>query len=72
MYTSLNHIKEAFDTATIILPGHNYSTKKTSTLEEEILSNPFFHFTDLDRFIKYRMEIHDKVRSSPYGPVDSN
>ena len=35
MYTSLNHIKEAFDT-TIILPGHNYSTKKTSTLEEEI------------------------------------
>ena len=72
MYTSLNHIKEAFDTTTIILPGHNYSTKKTSTLEEEILSNPFFHFTDLDRFIKYRMEIHDKVRSSPYGPVESN
>ena len=31
---------------------YNYSTKKTSTLEEEILSNPFFHFTDLDRFIK--------------------
>ena len=44
----------------------------SATLEEEILSNPFFHFTDLDRFIKYRMEIHDKVRSSPYGPVESN
>ncbi len=72
MYKSLNHIREAFETSTIILPGHNYSIQKTSTLGQEISNNPFFHFTDLDRFIKYRMEEHDKVRSSPYGPITSD
>ena len=72
MYKSLNHIKDAFESSTIILPGHNYSIQKTSTLAEEITSNPFFHFTDLDKFIKYRMKEHDRVRSSPYGPVTSN
>ena len=69
MYKSLCQLRENFNSETIILPGHNYSTKKTSTLNNEIKNNPFFHFDDLNKFVKYRMITHDKIRTSPYGPV---
>ena len=72
MFTTLSHIKSSLDKNTIILPGHNYSIKKESTLNEELKGNPFFHFTQLDRFIEYRMKIHDNIRSSPYSPVEEN
>lgn len=69
MYKSLRQIRESLNSDTIILPGHNYSTKKTSTLNNEIKNNPFFHFSDLNKFVHYRMVTHDKIRTSPYGPV---
>ena len=69
MYKSLRQIRESLSSNTIILPGHNYSTKKTSTLNNEIKNNPFFHFDDLNKFVQYRMVTHDKIRKSPYGPV---
>ena len=69
MYKSLRQIRESLSSDTIILPGHNYSTKKTSTLNNEIKNNPFFHFDDLNKFVQYRMVTHDKIRKSPYGPV---
>ena len=72
MYTSLKHIKDSLESSTIILPGHNYSVQKTSTLKEEMNGNPFFHFNDLEKFVEYRMTIHDSVRSSPYKPIETN
>jgi len=27
------------------------------------------HFTEADKFIRYRMKIHDQVRNSPYSAV---
>ena len=69
MYHTLKDIKNNLDSETIILPGHNYSIKKQSTLKEEINGNPFMRFNNVDRFIEYRMTLHDKVRHSPYSPI---
>lgn len=69
MYHTLKGIKDNLDSETIILPGHNYSIKKQSSLKEEISGNPFMHFDNIDRFIDYRMTLHDKIRHSPYSPI---
>ena len=69
MYHTLKDIKNNLDSETIILPGHNYSIKKQSSLKEEINGNPFMRFNNIDRFIEYRMTLHDKVRHSPYSPI---
>jgi glyoxylase-like metal-dependent hydrolase (beta-lactamase superfamily II) len=69
MYHTLKDIKNNLDSETIILPGHNYSIKKQSSLKEEINGNPFMRFNNVDRFIEYRMTLHDKVRHSPYSPI---
>ena len=71
MFHTLSNIKISLKSNTIILPGHNYSVKKESTLKEEINGNPFMNFNDINRFVEYRMTIHDKVRTSPYSPVDN-
>lgn len=69
MFFSLNRMKDTLSKQTIILPGHNYSIQKQSTLEEEIIGNPFFSFDKLDEFVKYRMHEHDKIREEPYSPI---
>jgi glyoxylase-like metal-dependent hydrolase (beta-lactamase superfamily II) len=69
MYTTLKHMAERLPAQTCIHPGHNYSEKTASTMEEQIEGNPFLHFDDVDRFIRYRMQYHDKHRHEPYGPV---
>ena len=69
MYHTLKDIKNNLDSETIILPGHNYSIKKQSSLKEEINGNPFMHFNNVDRFIEYRMTLHDEIRHSPYSPI---
>lgn len=72
MYNSLKKLKENLSKTTIILPGHNYSIKRQSTFDEEILGNPFFSFDNLRDFIKYRMHDHDKTREEPYSPLIKN
>jgi len=72
MYNTLKNLKSHLNEETLILPGHNYSTKKTSTLREQIEGNPFFHFNDLKKFINYRMDIHDKTRETPYAFHEKN
>ena len=72
MFITLKDIKTSLDPKTIILPGHNYSIKKTSTLKEEIDGNPFMNFNELGKFVNYRMVLHDKIRNSPYAPVKNN
>ena len=69
MYNSLKSLKNHFSKNTIIMPGHNYSVKRQSTIQEEIEGNPFFSFNNLNDFISYRMHDHDKTREEPYGPI---
>ena len=69
MFRTLSDMQRKLPTATRILPGHNYAEKTTSTLAEQVEGNPFMHFDDLGRFVRYRMHYHDQHRHGPYGPV---
>jgi len=65
MFNTLNKLGQ-LPGDTIIHPGHNYAVKETSTMEEQCEGNPFMHFHDVNKFVDYRMHIHDKVREEPY------
>ena len=68
MYDTLNKLGQ-LPGDTIIHPGHNYAVKETSTMEEQCDGNPFMHFHDVNKFVDYRMHIHDKIRQDPYDAV---
>ena len=69
MYATLKHMKEDLPKGTLVHPGHNYADASVSTLAEQIEGNPFMHFSDVAKFVDYRMHIHDRTRDTPYGPV---
>ncbi|MGH8502809.1 MAG: MBL fold metallo-hydrolase [Gammaproteobacteria bacterium] len=69
MYTTLKRLKAQLPSQTVIHPGHNYATQKTSTMREQIEGNPFMQFNNADDFVHYRMHEHDRTRSTPYEPV---
>ena len=69
MYGSLKRLRKNLSSDTIIMPGHNYSVKRKSTMHEEIDGNPFFSFNNMKDFVQYRMHTHDKIREEPYGPI---
>ncbi len=70
MFHTLKQIKEELPAQTLIHPGHNYAVKTSATLQEQIDGNPFMHFEQPDQFIDYRMHQHDKLRDSPYAPLE--
>jgi glyoxylase-like metal-dependent hydrolase (beta-lactamase superfamily II) len=70
MYATLKRFKSDLTHDIVIHPGHNYATQKTSKFQEELEGNPFMHFTKVDQFVRYRMKVHDKVRTSPYASQD--
>ncbi len=69
MHTTLKRFRDELPASIVIHPGHHYAAQKTSTLEEELQGNPFMHFTEVDRFVRYRMHTHDQIRNSPYTAV---
>ncbi|HFD31479.1 MAG TPA: MBL fold metallo-hydrolase [Gammaproteobacteria bacterium] len=69
LFDTLTKLKTAMPKQTVIHPGHNYAEKTTSTIEEQIEGNPFFHFDNVDKFIRYRMIEHDQIRTQPYQPI---
>ncbi len=71
MFDTLNKIKRELPKQTEILPGHNYAVKPTASLAEQIEGNPFMHFDEAADFVKFRMQLHGKVRSSPYDAVST-
>ena len=69
MFHTLRDMQQRLPDSTTILPGHNYAATPTSTFGEQKQGNPFLHFEDPGRFVRYRMHYHDKHREEPYGPV---
>jgi len=69
MFDTLTRLGKEMPESTIILPGHNYAVKPTSTMGEELEGNPFMHFHDKADFVEYRMHVHDKTREEPYRAV---
>ncbi len=70
LFNSLQKLKTDITSDTIILPGHNYAPlHPTSTMGEQLYGNPFLHFDNKHDFIKYRMKIHDQIRTDPYDAI---
>ncbi len=69
MYDTLRRLSRSLPGDTVTLPGHNYSTVPSCSLEQQIEGNPFLHFDDRERFVRFRMRLHDRHRHSPYAPV---
>ena len=65
MYDSLKKLAR-LPANTLVLPGHNYADRSTSTMAEQIEGNPFLHFDNRNDFVEYRMHLHDKLRDAPY------
>ena len=73
LFKTLQKLKEEIPANTFILPGHNYApAHPTSTMSDQIHGNPFLHFDNKHDFIKYRMKIHDQIRSDPYEAISEN
>ena len=69
MFSTLKDMRHSLPNDTLILPGHNYAEKPTSTMLEQADGNPFMHFDETEQFVEYRMHYHDQHRHGPYGPV---
>ncbi|MDH5547610.1 MAG: MBL fold metallo-hydrolase [Gammaproteobacteria bacterium] len=69
MYQTLKKLGGSMPAHTCIHPGHNYSDRETSRMQDELDGNPFMHFDDEKDFVEYRMVKHDKIRNAPYLPV---
>ncbi|HEB81557.1 MAG TPA: MBL fold metallo-hydrolase [Gammaproteobacteria bacterium] len=70
MFHTLKKIKTGLPGNTIVHPGHNYAPQSpTSSMEEQRQGNPFLHFDREEDFVKYRMQVHDRIRETPYYPV---
>jgi len=65
MFDTLNKLAKLPE-QTVTLPGHNYSDHTTATIHEQCEGNPFMHFHDVDKFVDYRMHLHDQIRHGPY------
>lgn len=66
MYATLRALLDKLPLETRIYPGHDYGPTPTSTLDDELESNPYFAFPTLDGFVKHRME--GKTPGSPLPP----
>ena len=59
MYDSLTKKLMKFDNSTILLPGHNYSSKTSSTMGEEKKTNPYLMCDSLENFLKFRTGVSE-------------
>jgi len=70
MFQTLKKMKTELPASTILHPGHNYAPQApTSTMQAQCQGNPFLHFDESADFVKYRMQVHDKIRETPYDAV---
>ncbi len=70
MFQTLKKMKTQLPASTLLHPGHNYAPQSpTSTMESQCQGNPFLHFEQPADFVKYRMQVHDKIRDTPYHAV---
>lgn len=70
MFQTLKKMKTELPRSTVLHPGHNYAPQSpTSTLQHQCEGNPFLHFDESADFVKYRMQVHDRIRETPYQEV---
>lgn len=59
MYDTLTRKLMKFDDSTVLLPGHNYADKPTSTLGEQKKTNPYLMCDSLQNFLKFRTGVSE-------------
>jgi len=69
MFQTLQSMKQRIEADVKIRPGHHYSECAHSTFGDELNGNPFLHFEQPEEFLRYRMDVHDRVRNEPYSAV---
>ena len=70
MFATLQRIKSELPGNTTLHPGHNYApAHPTSTMAAQARGNPFLHFDNRNDFVVYRMQVHDRIRHTPYEAV---
>lgn len=52
LYYSLNDKLKRLPDETVLLPGHNYSPERTSTIAKEKVSNPFLRFERIEDYLR--------------------
>ena len=67
MYESLRNLTGKLPGNTVLYPGHNYGRTPTSTLDEELASNPFVVLPTVADFVAHRMQ--DKARDTQLPPA---
>lgn len=68
-FYSMQKIKQLVPENVYLRCGHNYGTQLTTTISEQKLHNPFLLIDDLNDFVTYRQEIHDRTRTYPMDKV---
>lgn len=66
MFESLARLAADVPDEIDVLPGHDYGDQMSATMAEHRAGNPFILCKTVESFTRYRMETHDKTRSSPY------
>lgn len=51
MYHSLNHTLKNLDDATVVYPGHAYSSESSTTIADQKRDNMYMRFSNLDDFL---------------------
>lgn len=52
LYRSLNETLKRLPPATVLYPGHNYASRRHSTIADESRTNPYLRFNRLDEFLR--------------------
>lgn len=66
MYATLRMLIDKLPLDTVIYPGHNYGPTPISTLDEELVNNPYLAKPTLAEFVSHRMT--GKTPGSPLPP----
>ncbi len=70
LFKSLEFLKSVLSEDTIIYPSHTYSISHTSSWDKQLTGNPFLLIDNIDDFLKFRNEIHDKLREYPMAAIN--
>lgn len=60
MFLSIQKIRNSIPEETLIYPGHSYGESPGKTIKFLLNNNIYFSFTDLEKFVNFRMRKHQK------------
>lgn len=61
LYHSLTGTLMKFDDSTVLCPGHNYADKPVTTMGEQKKHNPYLMCDSLERFLKFRTGVSERI-----------